>query len=136
MERKKRKLEQSVDGLISESGQGRNAGTGRWIATDALTGIPLDSNPRIYSEVQDDLLNALRHRVDDFLHRKGQTLFRSFGQVTVTYTVVERISDQGSGCTFRTQYVSHGGTIVWIHTIYHKRTMRHTLTDTFTIWPP
>ena len=79
---------------------------GRWIPTDALTGIPLDSNSQVYSAVQDDLRHALRHRVDDWNLGEGETRFFTFGQVTVTYTVVEPISDQGSGCTFRTQYVS------------------------------
>ena len=86
--------------------------------------------------MQDDLGYALAHRYDDWDHETGNVRWFDIGRVTVVYTVIEELGMMGSGCTFAKKYVSHHGTIIWIHTTFDKRKTRHTLKDTFTVYPP
>ena len=122
-------------------GQGHNAGSSNgcnpWFATNATTGQPID-DPKEYEDKRHDLEQAREDRLerDKALLSTGQTLFKTFGKVTVTYTVTHALGSQGSGCTFLAKYVSDGGTIVWFHTIYNKRLRRHIAHDTFTVYPP
>ena len=111
-----------------ETGNGNESNvTACWMATDAYTGIPLDNQSTLYSEVCDDLGTALAHRYDNWLkNNPAQVKWFSFGQVTFMYTVLDSMYP----CTFAKQYVSRSGTVLWIHTTYDKRKMRHIHNDT------
>ena len=106
-----------------------------WIATNATTGMP--SQQFLFDEVSQDLTAALKHRLDPdtVYHPCDTTLWFTFGKVTVTYTVVEAIGSQGSGCTWRVRYVSHGGKILWLKTNFVTGQCRHRVCDEFTIYP-
>ena len=138
LERRKAAGEIAVLGRCPKSGGGLNAGSGNgcnpWIPTAADTGLPL-GDPALYDSVRQDLDEVDRHRVWRADLDEGQTLFHNAGGVTATYVVIEALCGQGSGCTYRVRYISHGGTVLWIRTDYHRRAMRHSLRDTFTVWP-
>ena len=106
-----------------------------WIATNATTGMP--SLQFLFDEVSQDLTAALKHRLDPdtVYHPCDTTLWFDFGKVTVTYTVVEAIGSQGSGCTWRVRYVSHGGKILWLKTNFVRGQCRHRVCDEFTTYP-
>ena len=106
-----------------------------WFPTSATTGEPINDASE-YQDKWQDLDRARRHRVDRYDLKTGQTIFETFGKVTVTYTVTQEMKGQGSGCTYQAKYVSDGGTIVWFHTIYKRHELRHCANDTFTVFPP
>ena len=110
-----------------------------WIATNATTGMPSREQDRLFDEVSQDLTAALAHRLeadlDTIFHPCGVTLWFDFGKVTVTYTVVEAIGSQGSGCTWRVRYVSHGGKILWLKTNFVRGQCRHRVCDEFSVYP-
>ena len=110
-----------------------------WIATNATTGMPSPEQDRLFDEVSQDLTAALAHRLeaelDTAFHPCDATLRFSFGKVSVAYTVVEAISEQGRGCTWREQYVSHAHNILWLKTIFVRGECRHRVCDEFEIYP-
>ena len=105
-----------------------------WFATNAWTGMPMNHAVQ-YEDYCSDLHKARRDR----LHRSdlttGQTIFKTFGRVSVTYTVTQEIGDWQPGCEYLVKYTSDGGTIMWFHTEYKTRELRHYLNDTFTVYP-
>ena len=72
-----------------------------WIATTAATGIPVSGQDQYFAEVSENLRSALAHSIDRYDAPNEATLFHQFGTVTVTYTVIEEMGTQGSGCTWR-----------------------------------
>ena len=101
--------------------------------------MPLPEQDKLFDEFSQDLTAALAHRLeaelDTAFHPCDATLWFHFGKVTVTYTVVEAIGSQGSGCTWRVQYVSHAHNILWLKTIFVRGQCRHRVCDEFEIYP-
>ena len=106
-----------------------------WFSSYATTGVPLNDAWE-YEDKWYDLKQARRHRVDRYDLTTGQTIFETFGKVTVIYIVTQQQDGDGTGCTYRAKYMSDGGTIVWFHTIYNRHELRHCPNDTFTVFPP
>ena len=120
-----------------ETGNGNESNmTGCWIATNAYTGIPLDNQSTLYSEVREDLETALAHFYDVSRLKRGGVKWVDIGRVTLVYTVLEEIWMKGTGCTVAKKYVSHSGTVLWIHTYYDEIKMRHYHKETYTVYPP
>ena len=110
-----------------------------WIATNATTGMLSPEQDRLFDEVSQDLTAARAHRLekdlDNFCHPCDATECFDFGKVTVTYTVVEELKGQGSLITWRVRYVSHGGSILWLRTIFVRGQCRHKVCDEFQMSP-
>ena len=74
--------------------------------------------------------------VEPYEWPRGQYQIKTFGEVMVSYVVVEPLNMQGSGCTFEVCYSSKGGETLWFHASYLKRAKRHRIQGKFTIFPP
>ena len=74
--------------------------------------------------------------VEPYEWPRGQYQIKTFGEVMVSYVVVEPLNMQGSGCTFEVCYSSKGGETLWFHASYLKRAKRHRMEGKFTIFPP
>ena len=106
-----------------------------WFATSATTGAPINDASE-YLDKFWDLGEAKRHQVDRCDLKTGQTIVKTFGKVSVTYTVTQEIGDWQPGCEYLAKYTSDGGTILWFHTVYNRDKLEHCLNDTFTVYPP
>ena len=113
----------------------RYGSEGPWFAADAETGLPCD-NPLLYQEVIEDLAAARAHRLWAWDMARGETLFYTFGRVTVIYTVESPVEGQGSGCDWRVTYISHAGTVLWFYMVFARHEMRMNTRSWFTIYPP
>ena len=103
-----------------------------WFAISATTGAPINDASEYWDKCW-DLDQARRHRFDWYDFTTGQTIFETFGKVTVTYTVNARYRE---GIEYKVKYVSDGGTILWFHTVYNRHKLEHLYNDTFTVYPP
>ena len=108
---------------------------GPWFAANAETGLPCD-NPLLYQEVKEDLEAARDHRMSAWRNNRGETVYYTFGGVTVIYTVVLPVTEMGSGCDWQATYVSHAGTVLWFYMGFARRTLRMHSSSTFTVYPP
>ena len=112
-----------------------------WIATSATTGMLELEQATLFNDVAKDLQAARAHKLqnaigDDAYSRSLHTTrWFDFGKVTVIYKVVEALSMQGSGCTWRVPYTSHAGTILWLKTNFLTGQRRHRVCDEFTTYP-
>ena len=106
-----------------------------WFPTYATTGVPIHDASE-YKDKGSDLEQARRHRVDRYDLTIGQSIFETFGKVTVAYTVTQQPDGQGGGCEYQVRYASDGGTILWFHTKYDMHGWGHYKDDTITVYPP
>ena len=106
-----------------------------WFPADASNGEPVNQEG-LFETHQQDLEDALSHRLDEWSGSKADTRFFNFGTVLVTYTIIQPLDRQGSGCRWRVRYVTNGGTIIWQHRIYKWRERRFIGRDDFTVYPP
>ena len=121
----------TLEGTFNPYGNGQP-----WFASDASTGIPIDTT-ELYPAIANDLQQALDDRIDVYDVAQGQTIFRDFGVVTAIYTCIDSMNMQGTGCTWSVTYVSHGAGIVWFKTWFNARNFSHTPFRTdFTVYPP
>ena len=100
-----------------------------------MGGMPMDSR-ELFASRGADLERARAHRLGRYDASRGTTLWEQFGEVTATYTCVEGLSDQGSGCSWRVRYVSDGCTIIWVHRSFNRRGLFLMGSDIFTVFPP
>ena len=105
-----------------------------WFAISATTGAPINDASEYWDKFW-DLGEAKRHQVDRCDLKTGQTIVKTFGKVSVTYTVTQEMGKWQPGCEYQAKYMSDEGTILWCHMAYNRREGRHYSTDTFTVYP-
>ena len=100
-----------------------------WFATSPETGEPLPNQDELYESVRTDLEEALNHEFDEVTFDEGETRFFTYGMVTVIWKCIEPLQGQGSYCTWRGKYVSHGGTVLWLRTNFDIVNLHHYIQD-------
>ena len=105
-----------------------------WFAADGITGLPYHDHT-LFAARQNDLAAALSHSLVLYNAVEGETCSFTFGAVTVTYTCINPMQGQGSGCVWNVRYSSDNDEILWLHMIWHRTSRTLTYEPIFTVWP-
>ena len=106
-----------------------------WFATSPETGEPLPNQDELYESVRTDLEEALDHEFDEVTFDEGETRFFTYGMVTLVYIcTLPLVTGWRTYCRWREKFVSHGGTVLWLRTVFVLYDSYHYIHDEVTCY--